>query len=193
MSKFPIPKATAIAAGAVTEFELAVIDSRDGRVVPIRQPGLTQSDLYDATFRLVIGGIDYVGEAWSLGPLDRLVLQLEYVRARLEQDQVALLRSGVEDQLDVPYYLFEPDGAAVRVSGFIIPDRTVGTVFSIDVDGFGGADPERLYDYVRAHREELLSACGPDTFREVSCPRAALLGAIESEVAAARGVMQRLT
>jgi hypothetical protein len=173
-------------------FEIGVIDDLSGRVVPIRDPGLTQGDLENATFRLVVDGVDHVGEAWSLGPLDRLVLQLEHVRGRLEQDQVALLRSGVEEQLEVPYYLFEPDGAAVRVSGFIIQDSTVGTVFPIDVGGMGGADPGRLYDYVRDHREELLGAGDPDTFRELSCPRAALLPAIESELAAARDVMQRL-
>jgi hypothetical protein len=174
-------------------FEIGVIDYRDGRFVSIREPRLTLDELNDATFRLVVAGVEYVGEAWSLGPLERLVRQLEYVRGRLEQDQVALLRSGVEDQIEVPYYLFEPDGTAVRVSGFIIPDRTVGSLFPIDVSGFGAAFPERLYDYVRDHREELLGAGEPDTFQEVSCRRAALVRAIESEVAAARGVMQRLT
>ena len=174
-------------------FEIGIIDYGDGRFVRIREPGLTRRDLDGATFRLVVDGVEHVGEAWSLGPLDRLVRQLDYVRARLQQDQVALLRSGVEDQFEVPYYLFEPDGAAVQVSGFLIPDRTVGTVFPIDIDGFGGADPERLYTYVRDHREELLGAGDPDTFRELSCPRAALLHAIESELAAARDVMQRLT
>lgn len=173
-------------------FEIGVIDNRSGRVVPIREPRLTQGDLENATFRLVVDGVDHVGEAWSLGPLERLVLQLDYVRARLEQDQVALLRSGVEEQLAVPYYLFEPDGSMVRVSGFVLLDSKVGTVFPIDVGGLGGADPGRLYDYVRDHREELASSGEPDTFPEVSCPRATLLRAIESEAAAARDVMQRL-
>lgn len=172
-------------------FEIGVIAPDTGRFVAFREPGVTRQDLEDATFRLMVGGVEYVGEAWSLGPLERLVRQLDDVRVRLERDQVALLRSGVEDQIEVPYFLFEPDGTAVKVSGFLIPDRTVGSMFPSDVGQGAGANQERLYNYVRDHREALLGAGAPDTFREVSCPRTALLRALDSELAAAKDLWLR--
>lgn len=136
----------------------------------------------DATFRITINGTSYVGEAWSLGPLARLVQQLTYVRRRLEADHVALLRSGVESQLDVPFFLFEPSGDAVLVSCFPIPDRSLAWRYPSNPEGTDSADAAALYDYVAQHREALLAAPSADTFRELSLPREDLLLSISAEL-----------
>ena len=163
-------------------FELGIIDDRSGAFVPLRALPEEHVSLEDSTFRLHVCGSSYVGEAWSLGPLARLVPQLAYVRRRLEADQVALLRSGVESQLDVPYFLFEPSPSSITVSCFLIPDRALGWSYPSNPDGSDSVDAAALYEYVHANRQALLTAASPDTFRELVTPREDLLLSIAAEL-----------
>lgn len=163
-------------------FELGIIDDRSGAFVPLRTLPDAHAALEDASFRLFVDGSAHVGEAWSLGPLARLLPQLAYVRRRLEAEQPALLRSGVEDQLEVPYFLFEPSPSAIIVSCFHLPDRSLGWRFPSNPDASESPDAALLYDYVRAHREQLLTASPPDTFRELALPREDFLLSLAAEL-----------
>lgn len=163
-------------------FELGIIDDNSGAFVPLRALPEEQASLEDASFRLFVRGSSYAGEAWSLGPLARLVPQLAYVRRRLEAAQVALLRSGVESQLEVPYFLFEPSPSSITVSCFLIPDRSFGWRFPSNPDGSDSADAAALYDYVRNNRQALLTEAPPDTFRELALPREDFLLSLAAEL-----------
>lgn len=162
-------------------FELGVIDDTSGAFVPLRALSGAPASLEDATFRLCVDGASYVGEAWSLGPLARLAPQLGYVRRRLENGRVALLRSGVESQPGVPYFLFEPGASHVTVSCFLIPDRALGWRYPSTSEGGDSADADALYEYVSAHRAALLAAADPDTFCELVAPREDLLLSLAAE------------
>ncbi len=171
-----------------TSFEIGFIHPSTGDFLPLRDPSVTKRHFSDATFSLIVDGIERVGEAWSLGPLERLIRQLAYVRDRLTQGHWALLRSGVEDRLPVPYFLFEPQGETMKISEFFIAEIAFGTLFPDEDAGNG----QRLYAHVAGHREALLSVRDPDTFREVSYPRAALLADIAAQLEAAAQLVQRL-
>ncbi len=158
----------------------------DGRLAPLAALD-PETDLENSTFRLVLQGRDYVGEAWSLGRLDHLVAQLAAAVERLDRGEPALVRSAVTEQLDVPWYLFEPSGDRVVISAFLLPDRSLANDFPIPLDGFGGGPT--VYDHVLAHREALLAPGGTDLFREVPFPREPLLAAMRREVAGARHLL----
>lgn len=169
------------------DFELCVMDP-DGTIVGVRA-AVRDGDLDDSTFRLVVGGRDLVGEAWNLGPLERMTAQFEAAAERLATGREALVRSAVEDQNEVPWFLFEPRARDVWVSAFVVPDRSLAGAFPIPV--YASEQVDAVYRYVTANRVELLSRPGPDLFRDVRVPRAPLLTAVRREVAAARVLLAR--
>jgi hypothetical protein len=132
-----------------------------------------------AVLRLWVDGVDRLGSLWTLGDLGTLRRQLDAAVERLGRGEDAIVRSAVEDQLTVPYLLFEPRGERILASCFLIRDPLVRHLFP---------ESERLYDWVRAHREEVLSRGDEDTFRELSVPGDAFRAALIEQCALARTV-----
>jgi hypothetical protein len=180
-----VSNASAASTSSFASFQLGFIHPGTGAFTAL-DDATTRQQVADATFSLIVDGVECVGEAWSLGPLDRLLSQLEHVQARVAEGQPALLRSGVESQLEVPYFLFSPEtegeGSAMRISSFLIGDRNIGWLYP-DEDPHNAA---RLFAHVAAHREELLGGGAPDTFCEVRYPRAELLAALAAQLEAAK-------
>lgn len=127
-------------------------------------------------FRLRAGGAERLGDRWCLGELSRLVPQLLEAARRLERGERALVRSAVDDELHVPYLMLEPAGEEVLVSVFLIREPSVRHLYPAPVGDAGSS--ERLYAYVEAEREHLLSAADEDTFRELPLPLQPLVDAM---------------
>jgi len=67
------------------------------------------------TLSIVLDGVEKFDGAWSMGPLPRLVAQLEPLATRLTAGKTGIFRSAVEDTADVLFLVFEPSGTSVDV------------------------------------------------------------------------------
>lgn len=135
-----------------------------------------------AAVSIVAGGREHLGARASLGPLERLVAQLEPARQRLLANETALIRSGV---LDVPrgiHLAFVPAGDEVRISVLQIADLPMSDWFP-DEDS-----AESLYAYVAEHFDALTLP----PFEPFLFPRAELVAAFEREAAAGRTLLAEI-
>ncbi len=113
-------------------------------------------ELDDSALFLETSGREWMAYEWNLGDLGSLVLQFEEAANRLEKGEVALVRSGVNDQLAVPYLLLEPAGDLdVQISLFFIEDVSFSSIYPVSkISG----EPSVLYQYVLEHRAHLLGS-----------------------------------
>jgi hypothetical protein len=137
------------------------------------------------TLHIMIDGLERF-HARGLGPLDRLVAQLEPARLRIAAGAPALIRGGVLDVPDGRYFLFEPiDETAVRVSMFTFDDLPESGWFPDDKRAEG------LYRFVAHHRDRLVAtarAAWPELV-EIAMDRPRLDAALAREAAAGNRIV----
>jgi|1186.fasta_scaffold11177_2 hypothetical protein len=180
-------------------FQLAVYDAAFSRLVPVEEflrageERRWRPSLDDCGFFLECGGREWLGDTFNLGNLALVVRQLEDAAARLDAGAEAIVRSGVLDQDEVPYLLFEPaEDGVIPVSLFFVEDAVLRHAFPHP--GFTG-DGERLYAHVAANRAALLAqptAPFGRNFKRVPCPAVELAAAMRREAALGRQLFEVL-
>jgi hypothetical protein len=111
-------------------FELALLADRDtnkpvalsdllGRAE--RGEAMPNVRLDDATLLFESAGHNWMPLHWVLGDVAELGVQFEAAGERLGRDEIAIVRSAVDDRPVVDYFLFEPDSPEVVVSIFHPP------------------------------------------------------------------------
>ena len=104
-----------------------------------------------------VDAVEHLAGLWNLGRLDLLGRQLADAASRLAKGKPGIVRSAVLDARDVPFHLFEPPekrGGEAHISRFFMLDREREGWFPLP--GWGHEDPEELFAYVEANRDELL-------------------------------------
>jgi hypothetical protein len=170
-------------------FELALLASHGGAApialeAVLSGPPAPALRLDDTTLRFEVDGTDLLPQPWVIGNLVALGRQFAAAADRLRDGQVAIVRSAVDDRLDVTSFLFEPIGDDVAVSVFQAP-RELRFVYP-DSAGRGG----ELYAYVHEHRDVLAAPPGDEAaaFHGVVVPAAQLIDALDRESDRARRV-----
>jgi hypothetical protein len=139
---------------------------------------LPDVDLDQATLFFESDGRDWMPLHWVLGDLEDLGLQFEAAAARLRSGKVAIVRSSVDDRLDVDYFLFSPAAGAITVTTFQPPEalRFVYPHYA------GGAD---LYEWVEDNLADLADRAlddeNPSDIAGATMPSEALVAALERE------------
>jgi hypothetical protein len=183
-------------------FKLAVLDPNSDNCVPMALDEYLQrlaagtldwvTDLGYCSIILQTAGKEWIAKWFNLGELDNLIPQIEAAAVRLESNQEALIRSGVDDQPHAPFLLLEPSNHTISLSLFFIDDAYMDA--SYPVDRMAG-NARALYEYVLSNRAALL---GPITdpkthqFRELPFPREELIAALKSDAALGREVYRAL-
>jgi hypothetical protein len=142
---------------------------------------------------LTVGGVRRWPSRAGIGDLARLCLQAEAAADRLAADQVALLRSAVDDGPVGGYFLFEPAGEQARVSMLSIADPDWSYRYPVDRRG---RPVEDVYRYVAEQRDTLLvpidEAWQDVFFADLSVPRDLLIDSLRREAAAGRRLYEVL-
>jgi hypothetical protein len=169
-------------------FQLAIYDRTFSHLIPVEEYLRADDELRwrpsldDCGFFLECQGREWLADTYNMGNLALVVRQMEEAAARLARGDEAIIRSGVLDQDEVPYMLFEqPFGGLIMLSLFFIEDSSMRHSFPIE--GFSGSGQD-LYAYVREHRDELLAQpAGPRAkmFKSLPCPAAELVHGMERE------------
>jgi len=144
----------------------------------------------DSAINLSVAGEEWLGDEWNFGDLQLIVTELEDVFARLQRDEVAILRSAVLSQPQVPYLLFEPaSGDVIKISMFFLADTDLGAHFPIKY--WSNQDPQKLFAHVIENRSTLLSdsAAGRRP-KELPFPRPELLNALTDQIALGQEVVK---
>lgn len=137
---------------------------------------------------LVVAGKEWTRNRRGAGRYPDLLPQLSAVCRRLQQGDVALLRTAVEDTDVGTYFLFEPKAWEVSISLFYIADENFYIRYPIPDPGPNAA---ALYEYVRVQRASLLV---PETnlayrFTELPFPRDQLIAAMKREIIVGYGIL----
>ena len=148
---------------------------------------LVAADLRNVTISLVVDGRERLAHQLSLGPLARLVPQIEPARRRLLAGHPALIRSGVLDVAQGHYLLIEPRAGSdeVTISLVSIGELPAAAWFP------DAPQADALYDHVAANRGPLLAAARQraDGLAELRVGRAALLDSMATAAAAGRSLL----
>jgi hypothetical protein len=170
----------------LSEFHLALFRGSSADLILVedylRERVQTQVNPQWAAVSIVTGSREHLGARASLGPLERLVAQLEPARQRLLANQTALVRSGVLDVPQGTFLAFVPTGDDVRISVLQISELPMSDWFP-DEDS-----AEALYAWVAAHFDALTLP----RFEPFLFPRPELIAAFEREAAAGRAFLAEI-
>jgi hypothetical protein len=141
------------------------------------------ADLEHVTLGIRAAGGELLPQKPSMGPLARLVRQLEPARERIEQGLPALIRSGVLDVPDGHYVRFGAANGGAEVAASVI------TIEELPASGWfpDTSDAAALYAYVDEHRERLEHASP-----RLTMDRRALVAALAREATAGRALLAEL-
>ncbi|MCU1502611.1 MAG: hypothetical protein JWM12_1965 [Ilumatobacteraceae bacterium] len=143
--------------------------------------------LGDATLFFETHGRDWMPLHWVLGDLAALGTQFADAAVRLRRGESAIVRSAVDDQPVVAYFLFEPSGSDVVVSLFYPPAHLRYVYPTAPTRG------AELYELVADHRAELLTRSpehvNPYDILAAVIPGDELIDALLREVDRARQVV----
>lgn len=136
-------------------------------------------DWENVTLSLLMNGMEYVTNHWSLGALRNIVGQIKPARLRIEDGLKALIRAGVDDSPLGVFFLFEPNEKNVLISMLYIQEP----LFSHMYPHQAGSRIEDLHKYIVEKEEELYNygQSKEHHFWKVEFPKASLLSAMQHQ------------
>jgi hypothetical protein len=148
--------------------------------------------MHESTIQMEAAGREWIATDWDLGILSRLILQFEAAAPRVEAGEMAIIRSGDDDEMLVAFFLIDPaPGADVLISLFTIDVPVIAAIYPISkLPG----EVDTLYQYVRENHTRF-STPGTEgycEFRGVLFPRDILVNSLRREASLGRRLYELL-